>query len=130
MTRRTRRWTATGGWTVESYGPIWSTRVWIATWPLPVAGILLTDTIPAKTAVVAAFAVWSVVVAVWSDRENVAWCDLAAPEDLPDPCPVEVLVVVEALDAVAGSPAETEPAPARPSLTGRPPALALEARTR
>jgi hypothetical protein len=130
MTRRTRRWTATGGWTVESYGPIWSTRVWIATWPLPVAGILLTDTIPAKTAVVAAFAVWSVVVAVWSDRENVAWCDVAAPDAVPAPCPVEAPVAVAALVAVADSLAETEPAPARPSLTARPPVLAVEARTR
>jgi hypothetical protein len=119
MTRRTR-WTATGGWTVESYGPIWSTRVWIATWPLPVAGILLTDTIPAKYTVVAAFAAWTVIVAIWHDREDLAWCDLASADHLPDPSPVEDLAVVEVLDAVADSPAETEPAPA----------LALEARTR
>ena len=120
MTRPTRRPTVTSEWDVTSYGPIRSTRAWMASWPLTVAGILLTTTIPAKAAVIAAFALWTVVVGVWNAREFAAWCDVTAPDVRPVPDPIEVLVPVAALDAVADSPAETEPAPA----------LALEARTR
>lgn len=81
-----------GGWNVEHRSIVWPAAVWVATWPIPVVGILVSDTLTGKWLVIATWVLWQCVVGVWAYRDQIAWEDVQSvvehPVDVTEPAVV------------------------------------------